>query len=155
MEILENKKLWLKNILIPVILGGIVGLIISMFMDYNELNKPPLSPPDFIFGIVWTILYVLMGISYGILDYKNLIDTNTKNIYYLQLFVNLLWPIAFFVFKWRLFAFIWLLLLVALIIKMIIEFYQKDKIAAYLQIPYLLWSIFASYLNIGVYLLNK
>lgn len=155
MEILENKKLWLKNILIPVILGGIVGLIISMFMDYNELNKPPLSPPGFIFGIVWTILYILMGISYGILDYKNLIDTKTKNIYYLQLFVNLLWPIAFFVFKWRLFEFIWLLLLVALIIKMIIEFYRKDKIAAYLQIPYLLWSIFASYLNIGVYLLNN
>ena len=155
MEILENKKLWLKNILIPVILGGIVSLIISMVMDYNELNKPPLSPPGFIFGIVWTILYVLMGISYGILDYKNLIDTNIKNVYCLQLFVNLLWPVAFFVFKWRLFAFIWLLLLVALIIKMIIEFYRKDKIAAYLQIPYLLWSIFASYLNIGVYLLNK
>ncbi len=155
MEILENKKLWLKNILIPVILGGVVGLIISMFMDYNELNKPPLSPPGFIFGIVWTILYILMGISYGILDYKNLIDTNTKNIYYLQLFVNLLWPIAFFVFKWRLFAFIWLLLLIVLIIKMIIKFYRRDKIAAYLQIPYLLWSIFASYLNIGVYLLNN
>ncbi len=155
MKFLKNKWLWIKNILIPVVLGGIVGLIISNFMDYNELNKPPLSPPGFIFGIVWTILYILMGISYGILDYKNLIDTNTKNIYYLQLFVNLLWPIAFFVFKWRLFAFIWLIFLVILIIKMMIEFYKKDKTAAYLQIPYLLWSIFAAYLNIGVYLLNK
>lgn len=155
MKFLKNKWLWIKNILIPVVLGGIVGLIISNFMDYNELNKPPLSPPGFIFGIVWTILYVLMGISYGILDYKNLIDTNTKNIYYLQLFVNLLWPIAFFVFKWRLFAFIWLIFLVILIIKMMIEFYKKDKTAAYLQIPYLLWSIFAAYLNIGIYLLNK
>lgn len=155
MEFLKNKWLWIKNILIPVVLGGIVGLIISNFMDYSELNKPPLSPPGFIFGIVWTILYVLMGVSYGILDYKNLIDTNTKNIYYSQLFVNLLWPIAFFVFKWRLFAFIWLIFLVILIIKMMIEFYKKDKTAAYLQIPYLLWSIFAAYLNIGVYLLNK
>ncbi len=155
MEILKNKKLWIKNILIPVLLGGIVALIISNFMDYNKLNKPPLSPPGFIFGIVWTVLYILMGISYGILDYKNLIDNNTKNIYYFQLLVNLLWPIAFFVFKWRLFAFIWLVLLIILIIKMIIEFYKKDKVAAYLQIPYLLWSIFASYLNIGVYLLNK
>lgn len=155
MKFLKNKWLWIKNILIPVVLGGIVGLIISNFMDYNELNKPPLSPPGFIFGIVWTILYILMGISYGILDYKNLIDTNTKNIYYLQLFVNLLWPIAFFVFKWRLFAFIWLIFLVILIIKMMIEFYKKDKTAAYLQIPYLLWSIFAAYLNIGIYLLNK
>lgn len=155
MEFLKNKWLWIKNILIPVVLGGIVGLIISNFMDYNELNKPPLSPPGFIFGIVWTVLYILMGVSYGILDYKNLIDTNTKNIYYSQLFVNLLWPIAFFVFKWRLFAFIWLIFLVILIIKMMIEFYKKDKTAAYLQIPYLLWSIFAAYLNIGVYLLNK
>ena len=155
MKFLKNKWLWIKNILIPVVLGGIVGLIISNFMDYNELNKPPLSPPGFIFGIVWTILYILMGISYGILDYKNLIDTNTKNIYYLQLFVNLLWPIAFFVFKWRLFAFIWLIFLVILIIKMMIEFYKKDKTAAYLQIPYLLWSIFAAYLNIGVYLFYK
>ena len=155
MKFLKNKWLWIKNILIPVVLGGIVGLIISNFMDYNELNKPPLSPPGFIFGIVWTILYVLMGVSYGILDYKNLIDTNTKNIYYSQLFVNLLWPIAFFVFKWRLFAFIWLIFLVILIIKMLLEFYKKDKTAAYLQIPYLLWSIFAAYLNIGVYLLNK
>lgn len=155
MEFLKNKWLWIKNILIPVVLGGMVGLIISNFMDYSELNKPPLSPPGFIFGIVWTILYVLMGVSYGILDYKNLIDTNTKNIYYSQLFVNLLWPIAFFVFKWRLFAFIWLIFLVILIIKMMLEFYKKDKIAAYLQIPYLLWSIFAAYLNIGVYLLNK
>ena len=155
MEFLKDKWVWIKSILIPVALGGIVALLISGFMDYNELNKPPLSPPGFIFGIVWTILYILMGISYGILDYKNLIDTNTKNIYYLQLFVNLLWPIAFFVFKWRLFAFIWLIFLVILIIKMMIEFYKKDKTAAYLQIPYLLWSIFAAYLNIGVYLLNK
>lgn len=155
MEILKNKKLWIKNILIPVLLGGIVALIISNFMDYNKLNKPPLSPPGFVFGIVWTILYILMGISSGILDYKNLIDNNIKNIYYFQLFVNLLWPIAFFVFKWRLFAFIWLVFLIILIIKMVIEFYKKDKVSAYLQIPYLLWSIFASYLNIGVYLLNR
>lgn len=155
MGILENKKLWIKNILLPVFWGGLVALIISNFMDYNKLNKPPLSPPGFIFGIVWTILYILMGISYGILDYKNLIDNNTKNIYYSQLFVNLLWPIAFFVFKWRLFAFIWLVFLIILIIKIVIEFYKKDKVAAYLQIPYLLWSIFASYLNIGVYLLNR
>ena len=155
MKFLKNKWLWIKNILIPVVLGEIVGLIISDSMDYNELNKPLLSPPGFIFGIVWTILYILMGISYGILDYKNLIDNNTKNIYYSQLFINLLWLIAFFVFKWRLFAFIWLVLLIILIIKMIIEFYKKDKVAAYLQIPYLLWSIFASYLNIGVYLLNN
>ncbi len=152
---MNNKKVWIKSILIPVILGGIVGLIISRFMDYNTLNKPPLSPPGFIFGIVWTILYILMGISYGILDTKNLIDEKINKIYYLQLIVNLIWPILFFVFKWRLFSAIWIILLVILVIKMIIDFYRKNKLSAYLQIPYLLWTIFATYLNIGVYLLNR
>ena len=152
---MNNKKVWIKSILIPVILGGIVGLIISRFMDYNTLNKPPLSPPGFIFGIVWTILYILMGISYGILDTKNLIDEKINKIYYLLLIVNLIWPILFFVFKWRLFSAIWIILLVILVIKMIIDFYRKNKLSAYLQIPYLLWTIFATYLNIGVYLLNR
>lgn len=152
---MNNKKVWIKSILIPVILGGIVGLVISRFMDYNTLNKPPLSPPGFIFGIVWTILYILMGISYGILDTKNLIDEKINKIYYLQLIVNLIWPILFFVFKWRLFSAIWIILLVILVIKMIIDFYRKNKLSAYLQIPYLLWTIFATYLNIGVYLLNR
>ena len=155
MEFLKDKWVWIKSILIPVILGGIVALLISGFMDYNELNKPPLSPPGFIFGIVWTVLYILMGVSYGILASKDLVDKNINTIYYLQLFVNLLWPIAFFILKWRLFAFIWLLILIILVIKMIIDFYKKNKLSAYLQIPYLLWCIFAAYLNLGVYLLNK
>ena len=155
MEFLKDKWVWIKSILIPVILGGIVALLISGFMDYNDLNKPPLSPPGFIFGIVWTVLYILMGVSYGIIASKDLVDKNINTIYYLQLFVNLLWPIAFFIFKWRLFAFIWLLILIILVIKMIIDFYKKNKLSAYLQIPYLSWCIFAAYLNLGVYLLNK
>ena len=155
MEFLKDKWVWIKSILIPVALGGIVALLISVFMDYNELNKPPLSPPGFIFGMVWTVLYILMGVSYGILASKDLVDKSINTIYYLQLFVNLLWPMAFFIFKWRLFAFFWLLLLILLVIKMIIDFYKKNKLSAYLQIPYLLWCIFASYLNLGVYLLNR
>ena len=96
-----------------------------------------------------------MGVSYGILASKNLVDKRINTVYYLQLFVNLLWPIVFFIFKWRLFAFFWLLLLIILVTKMIIDFYKKNKVSAYLQIPYLLWCIFAGYLNLGVYLLNK
>ena len=155
MEFFKDKWVWIKSILIPVILGGIVALLISGSMDYNDLNRPPLSPPGFIFGIVWTVLYILMGVSYGIIASKDLVDKNINTIYYLQLFVNLLWPIAFFIFKWRLFAFIWLLLLIILVIKMIIDFYKKNQLSAYLQIPYLLWCTFAAYLNLGVYLLNK
>ncbi len=147
-------KTYLKSILVPVILGGIVGILISSSMDYNSLNTPPLSPPGILFPIIWTILYILMGVSYGILKYNNLVDEKINQIYYLQLFVNLLWPIFFFVFKWRLFSIMWIILLVILIGTMIYRFYQKNKVSALIQIPYLIWSIFATYLNIGIYLLN-
>lgn len=140
-------KIYTKSILVPVALGGIVGLIISNFLDYTSLEKPFLSPPSFVFPIVWTILYILMGISYGILKSNSLVDSNITLIYYSQLFVNVLWPIFFFVFKWRLFAFLWIILLIALVISMIIQFYRKNKISALLQIPYLLWLLFASYLG--------
>ena len=152
---MSNKKIWLKIILIPVVLGGIVGLIISNFMDYNTLQKPPLAPPGFLFGIVWTILYILMGVSYGILDTRKLVDEKINKIYYTQLIVNLIWPILFFIFKARLLAAIWIILLLILIIYMIFTFYKKHKLAAYLQIPYLIWTAFATYLNIGIYILNK
>lgn len=148
-------KVYLKSIFVPVILGGIVGIFISQFMDYSSLNQPPLAPPSILFPIVWTILYILMGISYGILKDNNLIDEKTNQIYYAQLFVNLLWPIFFFAFKWRLFSIMWIILLVILVATMIYRFYQKNKVSALIQIPYLLWTIFATYLNIGIYLLNK
>ena len=148
-------KIYAKSILIPVIIGGVIGLIISRSIDYNSLQKPPLSPPSILFPIVWTILYLLMGISYGILDSKSLIELKTKIIYSLQLFVNATWSLIFFTLKWRLFAFIWIIILNILVIVMIIDFFKKNKTAGLLQIPYLLWIIFASYLNLGVYLLNK
>lgn len=147
-------KIYLKSIFLPVIVGGIVGLIISSFIDYNSLNKPALSPPSIIFPIMWTILYILMGISYGILKDKALLDKKVSNVYYIQLFVNALWSIFLFVFKWRLFSFIWLILLVLLVVAMIILFYKKNKLSGILQIPYLVWILFASYLNLFVYLLN-
>ena len=152
---MKNKWILAKNVILPIILGGLVGLIISQFMDYNTLQKPPLSPPGFIFGIVWSILYLLMGIAYGILVYKGKSDAEVSKIYWTQLIVNLIWPILFFVFKLRLFSSVWIILLLILVIDMIIKFYKKDKIIGYSQIPYLLWIMFATYLNIGVYILNE
>ncbi len=146
---------YIKSILVPVIIGGVVGLIIFPFMDYNFLQQPLLAPPSILFPIVWTILYVLMGISYGILKSNQLVDEDINKIYYLQLFVNALWSIFFFVFKWRFFSFIWILVLDVLVIIMIKRFYSKNKLSGLLQIPYLLWIIFASYLNLSIYLLNK
>lgn len=152
---MKNKWILAKNIILPIALGGLVGLIISQFMDYNTLQKPPLSPPGFIFGIVWSILYLLMGIAYGILVYKGKSDAEVSKIYLTQLIVNLIWPILFFVFKLRLFSSIWIVILLILVINMVIKFYKKDKIIGYSQIPYLLWIMFATYLNIGVYILNE
>ncbi len=152
---MSKVKIFLKSILTPVIIGALVGLFISKSMDYKYLEKPFLAPPGFLFPIVWTILYILMGISYGILKYKNLNDTKIKKIYYSQLFVNALWSIFFFSLKWRLFSFLWIILLDFLVIIMISSFYKKNKLAGLLQIFYLIWILFASYLNISIYLLNR
>lgn len=148
-------KIYAKSILLPVLVGALIGLITSEFIDYNSLEQPFLSPPSIVFPIVWTILYILMGISYGILKSNSLLDSETNFIYYLQLFVNALWSIFFFVFKWRLFAFFWIILLIILVLAMIIKFYSKNKLSGLLQIPYLLWTLFATYLNFFIYLLNR
>ncbi len=145
-----NWKKLIVNILIPLVVGGIVAFIMMPFNDYESLKQPFLAPPAILFPIVWTILYILMGISAYLISKKESIPL----IYYVQLFVNALWSIIFFVFKLRLLAFFWLVLLIILVILMIIRFSKTDKTAAYLQIPYLLWTIFAGYLNLAVYLLN-
>lgn len=152
---MKTFKNYFISILIPVIVGALVGLIISKFIDYDSLVKPFLSPPAFLFPIIWTILYILMGISYGILKNNSLTNSSIDFIYYSQLIINALWSIFFFVLKWRLFSFIWIIILTIFIIVMIIQFFKKNKLAGGLQIPYLIWTIFASYLNLGTYLLNK
>lgn len=152
---MKKIKIYIKSILMPVIIGGIVGIINSSSIDYNSLAKPFLAPPSIAFPIVWTILYILIGVSYGILKSKKLTNSEIDLIYYIQLGVNSLWSIFFFLAKWRLFSFIWIIILAILIIVMIFKFYNKDKVAGLLQIPYLLWVLFASYLNIAIYILNK
>ncbi len=139
----------------PVIAGGIVGFLISFSMDYGSLNLPLLAPPKIVFPIAWTILYLLMGLAFYLFQKKTKQqEEGTIKLYYGQLLVNLLWSIIFFVFKFRLIAVLWILLLVFLVIKLIKAFYQKDKLAAYLLLPYLLWILFATYLTIGIWLLN-
>lgn len=152
---IEKIKMYALAIIIPLALGGIVGFITSGSMDYDMLRQPALSPPAILFPIVWTILYILMGVSFGLLMDKGVLDDNAKWIYYIQLFVNLVWPILFFTLKWRLLAFIWIIVLDFLVLTMVVKFYGKDKIAGLLQIPYLAWVLFATYLNLGVYLLNR
>lgn len=150
-----NLKRLIISLLIPLGVGTISGLISMPFMDYGKLIQTQLAPPGWLFPIVWTILYILMGVSfYLILETNNYDKDSSYIVYFLQLLVNGLWSIFFFVFKWRLFSCIWLLLLIVLVIIMIIRFYKVNKVSGLLQIPYLLWCIFALYLNIGIYLLN-
>ena len=151
---MKEKIVILGRLFLPVLLGGLVGLIISGSMDYGMLKQPPFAPPGILFPIVWTILYLLMGISYVIVTQKVGVSEDIQVIYYLQLFVNLLWPIFFFLFKWRVFSSLWILLLVLLVIVMIRRFLKVSKTAGILQIPYLLWLFFATYLNIAIVILN-
>ncbi len=146
-----NKFKLFIDILIPVAIGGFISLIINPYVDYNSLVQPPLSPPSIVFPIVWTILYVLMGISYYLLKNSS---KKEKIIYFVQLGVNALWSLFFFIGKFYLFSFIWIILLDVLVIFMIGIFYQNSKISGYLQIPYLIWILFATYLNLGIYVLN-
>lgn len=145
------------SILIPLILGGLVGFLTSGSVNiYENLIKPPLSPPSFLFPIAWTILYILMGISaYLIYISDSPYKKNALTIYILQLIVNFSWSFIFFNMQDFLLAFIWLVILWLLIIVMIKYFANINKAAAYLQFPYLLWLSFAGYLNLAVYLLNR
>jgi len=118
-------------------------------------NKPAFNPPAFLFPIVWTILYILMGISsYIIYSSDNQNKGKALTIYAIQLFFNFFWSIIFFGSSQYLLAFVWLVILIILIIVMIYKFYTIEPMAAYLQIPYLLWCLFAAYLNFMIYRLN-
>lgn len=145
-------------IAIPLIVGGVSALISGGGMRaFNELNKPPLSPPGWLFPVVWTVLYVLMGIA----SYLVLVSgedeakvTSALKTYGLQLAFNFFWSIIFFNLESYLFAFIWLVALWILILLTMIKFFRIREAAGYLLLPYLAWVTFAGYLNLGIYLLN-
>lgn len=142
-------------ILIPIAVGTLSALFSGRMSLYSKINKPPLSPPGFIFPIVWIILYILMGISsYIIYESDNSEKWKALKTYSLQLFFNFWWSIIFFRFSLYLFAFLWLLSLIAIIAVMIYRFYQIKPLSSYLQIPYMLWCLFAAYLNFMIYRLN-
>lgn len=153
-----NIKNLIIALVIPLAVGGLSALLSGSGMaDYALLNKPPLSPPGWVFPVVWTILYLLMGYaSYRI--YTSNADPKEKKqalgLYALQLFFNFLWSIVFFGLGWRLVAFFVLLILWVLIVLTIRAFSKIDDKAADLLLPYLLWVTFAGYLNITAYLLN-
>lgn len=150
-----NKSALIISILIPLATGSLSVLFSGNMSMYSTLNKPALSPPPLVFPIVWTLLYILMGISsYIIYESNNKGKDKALRIYCIQLFFNFCWSIIFFGFSQYFPAFLWLIALIALIAIMIYRFYQINHLSAYLQIPYLIWCIFAGYLNLMIFLLN-
>ncbi len=153
---IEFKKL-LKNLAIPLGVGILASLLIRDGVDFfNEsVNKPAFSPPAFLFPIAWTILYILMGVAAYIVEIsKNKTDNKPFIFYFTQLAVNFLWPLVFFNLKWYFLSIVVIAALLTLVILTFIEFFKINKTAGYLLIPYILWLLFATALNIGVYALN-
>ncbi len=140
-------------IALPLLVGGLSTLISGG--TKADFIQPPLSPPGWVFGVAWTVLYTLMGIaSYIVFVEQDCKITDQTKSYFYQLFVNFLWPIVFF--RFRLFpaAVVVLGVLIILAVANAIEFFKVSKTAGKLLIPYILWLLFALYLNIGVAVLN-
>ncbi len=155
----EKIKSYLFFILSALAVGGLSAFFTRNSMSiYDDILTPPLSPPSIVFPIVWTILFTLMGISAAMV-YNSTAPQKQKEsallTYALSLAVNFFWSLIFFNLRAFLFAFLWLLLLLYLIIKTILQYYKINKTAAYLQIPYAVWVTFAGYLTLGIWWLNR
>lgn len=152
-------KALLISLLISLGVGALSGFLTKDSMKtFDSLIKPTLSPPGYIFPIVWTVLFILMGVSAFLVftsDAPRIKKQRALAVYGIQLAVNFMWSIIFFNMEAYLFAFVWLVLLWLLIILMIYLFGKISRTVALLQIPYLLWVSFAGYLNLAIYLLNK
>jgi len=153
-----NKKVSsLFFILLSLGVGALSGFLnMGAMRQYQGLNQPPLAPPAWVFPVVWTILYILMGIGAGIVFCSdNDKRKEALKTFFIQLAFNFCWSFFFFTFEWRLFAFAWLIILLLLVLLMTKDFKQVSPIAAKLQIPYILWLCFAAYLNFGAWWLNR
>lgn len=152
-------KIQWKNLVtciaIPLAVGSLSALLSQRGMAaYAMMNKPALSPPEWVFPVVWTILYVLMGIASYLVLTSGKPNNAALTVYAIQLFFNFFWSILFFRLGLCVTAFIWLVLLWFLILGTTVLFYRIVKAAGYLMIPYLLWVAFAGYLNLSICLLN-
>lgn len=155
---------FLISVLIPLIVGFSSSVITQLIAGidtstyYSQLIKPGFAPPSMVFPIVWTILYILMGISaYKILKkgYELPKVKDAMFYYWLQLGLNFIWSILFFGFDLRLTSLITLAILIIIVITMTIKFFKIDKKAAYLNIPYILWLLYAFVLNYFIWVINK
>ncbi len=156
----KKYKPYIVSAIIALAVGGLSALLTMGNMDIeSKFVMPPLSPPPFLFPIVWTVLYILMGIAAALVfvnrDKNPEGAKNALTYYAVSLVFNFFWSILFFNLNAFLASFIWLLILWALILICIFKFHPFSKAASYLMIPYLLWVSFAGYLNLMIYILNR
>ncbi|MCG2076207.1 TspO/MBR family protein [Staphylococcus epidermidis] len=144
------------KVITPIIGGKFIGEVTvkNARKDYRNNIKPPFSPPGYIFPIVWPILYITMGVAYGIVTNQSN-RRRLKVIYYTQLSLNYLWSILYFKYKLRLSALVESVVLLGTVIITTVKFFNIKKITGFLLVPYVIWSAFATYLNAGNWLLNK
>ena len=151
---------WRKDwfwVLLPLAVGALSAALSREGTDaYSSgMVKPPMSPPTILFPIVWTVLSLMMGIGAAMVrKAKGKGSLAALNVFVIQLIVNFFWSLIFFNAQAYGFAFVWLVLLLVLVIAMTVLFYRQNKTAGLIQIPYVLWLVFAGYLNFGVWLLN-
>ena len=157
---LKKYKPYIISIAIALGVGALAALLTKDNMNiYDRINMPPLSPPGWLFPVVWTILYILMGIGsariylYGQKKRKDV--SSILKVYGWQLAVNFIWSLIFFNMQAYLLSFAWIVVLWGLIYTMIKKFREVDELSAKLQIPYLLWVTFAAYLNYMIWILNR
>lgn len=148
---------YLIAIFIPLLVGGLAATITGESMDaYSSMRQPPLAPPGWVFPVVWTLLYGLMGLASRLVaDSGDPRRRAALGLYALQLAVNFLWPIVFFRLEKPLLALLILILLLYLVYGMYRRFRDADRLAGWLILPYLVWLVFALWLNLGVWWLNK
>ncbi len=152
-----NLRRLLISIAIPLGVGLLSALLTRGSMEtFSQLNQPPLSPPAWLFPVVWTILYILMGISLYLITGLEKSEERDRSVllFAVQLFFNFMWSIFFFNLQFYFFSFVWLVVLWALILLMIMSMKKISPLAAYLNIPYAIWVTFAGYLNLAISILN-
>lgn len=151
----QKYKPYVLQVVLALAVGGVSALISGGMNVYDTLVRPPLSPPGWLFPVVWSILYVLMGVAAGLIcksDHPG--RDHALRWYYVQLFINFLWSPLFFGLEWLSVAAVWLGLLVLAVLIACRQFRSISATAGYLLLPYLVWCLFALYLNIGFVVLN-
>ena len=153
---LKSNRIKLVWIAVTLLAGGLGALLSGGFDVYDQYQKPPLAPPGILFPIVWTLLYIVMGLAAGVIAESFDLDKGRAlKLYVLQLGINVLWPILFFAFQMPKLALFWLLLLIVTVALTIRAFYAVNRRAGLVLVPYFAWCLFAFYLNFGIVVLNS